>query len=255
MDWSIQTYSWRLFMGVWLYFIVAGVSYATRVGRHLQQQREVAAKAEALAAKAHLGAMRSQLRPHFLFNALHSVSSLIGSDPARAADAMEMLGDLLRYTIREREDDRVRLEEEWQFTMDFVDLQRLRFGDRVVITHSMDPTCARIKVPPFVLQPLVENAFIHGAGASSEGGQVRIEVRCGDGLVSLEVADSGAGSEAQSMDSAVSHPNEPRERNGSGLANLSARLTSTYGSNANVTLSSAENGWTIAAVTVPIQAP
>ena len=220
--WDVQNLVWRMFMGIWLYFIVVGVSYAVRINRHLQQQRELAMRAEALAARANLQAMRSQLRPHFLFNALHSVGSLIETDPETASDAMERLGDMLRYTIRERDEDRVRMSEEWSFVSDYVALQAMRFGDRIRVEAHMDAACGARSVPPFVLQPLVENAFIHGPGSQPGDGVISISVTCNAGQLEMEVRDDGPGPEGQ--------------EGGSGLANLRHRLSAIYGSNAMVSL-------------------
>ena len=215
IQWDPQNLSWRLFMGIWLYFIVVGVSYSLRINRRLQQQRELAIRAESLAARASLAAMRSQLRPHFLFNALHSVGSLIESDPGKAVDGMERLGDLLRYTIREREEDRVTLSEEWTFVEDYIALQELRFGDRIRVEAALDPSCLERRVPPFLIQPLVENAFIHGPGSRSSGGFIRVSGRCLEGLLTITVEDDG--------------PGLVGAEGGSGLTNLRSRLLAMYG--------------------------
>lgn len=232
-----QTIIWRLFMGVWLYFIVAGVSYAVRISQHLQHQRELAARAESMAAQAHLQAMRSQLRPHFLFNALHSVSSLIETDADAASDAMERLGDLLRYTIRERDEDRVRLEEEWAFVEDYLALQSLRFGDRVQVQVDMDDACGSMPVPPFVVQPLVENAFVHGPGARPEGGKVLIRIQCNANTLEIDVSDDGPGPDP--------------EGRGTGLDNLRRRLEVLYGPEATVELQSLEPQGALTRVRIP----
>lgn len=241
IEWTHQTYTWRLFMGIWLYFIVAGASYAARINRSLRDQRELAVKAEALAAQANLDAMRSQLRPHFLFNALHSVSSMIETDPAKAADGMEMLGDLLRYTIRERENNRVTLAEEWRFVSDYADLQRIRFGDRIQISDDLAPGTGSVDVPPFVVQPLVENAFIHGFGETSQTGTIRYAAGFSGDKRELEITVTDDG------------PGPSTERgHGSGLANLEKRLKSIFGESASVSLTRSE-GHTQASVRIPIQ--
>lgn len=238
MQWDVQTYVWRLFMGVLLYVIVAGLSYAAHINRRLRRQEQVAARAEALAAKANLSAMRSQLRPHFLFNALHSISSLIETDPGRASDAMELLGDLLRYTIRQRDDHWVALDEEWRFVADYVELQRLRFGDRVVVI--MDPLPVKLRVPPFVLQPLVENAFLHGVDARTGSATIRITARLSGSSLVLTVEDNGIGP-------ANSH-NVTEGGRGTGLDNLRRRLASVYGENARLTVEPRPGGGTSARI-------
>ncbi len=239
ITWNRQNISWRLFMGIWLYFIVVGVSYSLRINRRLQAQRALAMQAESLAAKANLQAMRSQLRPHFLFNALHSVGSLIESDPDAAVDGMERLGDLLRYTIREREEDRVELSEEWEFVEDYIALQQLRFGDRVRVQADFDRACMGHRVPPFLIQPLVENAFIHGPGSTPEGGFIRVEGHCASGVLTVKVEDDGPG-----LDSGTG---------GSGLDNLKRRLEALYGSASSLNISEREEGGVCAIITLPLE--
>ncbi len=239
IEWNVQTNSWRLFMGVWLYFIVAGLSYAARTSARLQHQRQLAARAEALAAKARLSAMRSQLHPHFLFNALHSVSALIETAPVKATDAMEMLGDLLRYAIRDRDSEWVDLREEWQFVSDYVDMQRLRFGTRIKIHMQMQQDLGSARVPAFSLQPLVENAFVHGLDPLPEGGQIWIEASRDVNLLELSVQDDGVGLDASTLNGS-----------GSGLANLRLRLSSLYGNKVSVEILPREGGGTRALIRI-----
>ena len=245
MRWETQTYVWRLFMGVLLYVIVAGLSYAAHISRRLRRQEQIASRAEAFAAKANLAAMRSQLRPHFLFNALHSISSLIDTDPERASDAMELLGDLLRYTIRERDDDVVSLEEEWQFVSDYIELQRLRFGDRVAVAMEPLSDSGAVRVPPFVLQPLVENAFVHGMDSRSSGGTVSIRANKEGSSLVLVVEDNGHAWAAVG-------PNGTSVAGGTGLGNLRRRLMSLYGDGALLTVESLPAGGTRARIELPI---
>lgn len=239
IQWDPQNLSWRLFMGVWLYFIVVGVSYSLRINRRLQHQRELAIRAESLAARASLAAMRSQLQPHFLFNALHSVGSLIESEPEKAVDGMERLGDLLRYTIREREEDRVMLSEEWAFVEDYIALQELRFGDRIIVEAILDPSCLRRRVPPFLIQPLVENAFVHGPGSRASGGFIRVVGQCREGVLSITVEDNG--------------PGLASSRGGSGLANLRSRLKAMYGSKSTLEIAERKGGGVRVSIQIAVE--
>ena len=240
IEWNTGAYSWRLLMGIWLYVIVAGLSYAVRINVRLRKQREVSARAEALAAEANLAAMRSQLQPHFLFNALHSVSSLIDTDPPRASEAMEMLGDLLRYAIRDRGSDFVSLSEEWKFVSDYVDLQKIRFGDGVDVKMTQELSIGDVRVPPFVLQPLVENAFLHGISPQLAAGVIEITAVATDGRLALTVVDNGGGPSSEAV-----------TRTGTGLQNLRLRLQALYGNGASVEVKSREGGGTIARVILP----
>ena len=195
-----------LAMGMWLYMIVAGVSYAVRAS-------ERAARAEAVAAQSQLAALRAQLNPHFLFNALHTVVHLIPGDPRRAATAAEELAGLLRVTLEE-DRDLVTLDEEWAFVARYLDLERLRFGDRLRVHLAASEEARAALLPSFAVQTLVENAVRHGVGPSVEPTAVAVTATLADGVLTVEVRDDGAG--ATAADVAASP--------GSGLRRLRERL-------------------------------
>ncbi len=209
---------WQYLTGLWLYGFVAGTSYALRTREQLQHQERVAARAEAVAAQARLRALRSQLNPHFLFNALHSLSVLIQDSPKDASRAVDRLGELLRYALDENTGDRVMLSEEWDFTKAYLDVEAIRFGDRLKIVADLDEDALARAVPPFSVQPLVENAVRHGIALKPVGGTIRITARVeGDTLV-VTVSDDGAGA------------NDFSERSyGHGLRSLQQRLEVAYG--------------------------
>jgi len=203
-----------MLMGTWLYVMVIGVSYATR-----ESQR--AALAEATAARAQLAALRSQINPHFLFNALHTVVQLIPAEPRRAADAAERLGGLLRLTIEE-DRDLVTLSEERAFVERYLEMEQLRFGDRLRVHIDVPDEAADAVVPSFALLTLVENAVRHGAESSIEPVDVHLAGRVENGTLTLVVRDTGTGSRT------------PDDRNGTGLRRLEERLKVLYGRNAHL---------------------
>ncbi|MBO6576659.1 MAG: histidine kinase [Rhodothermales bacterium] len=222
IDWAIPVNSWRLLMGFWLYVILAGLSYAVRNQRRLRDQEQRAAKAAREAAEARLDALRGQLQPHFLFNALHAVTALVHANADAAEEALERLGQLLRYAIRDRGDEFVRLEEEWSFTLDYLALQRVRFGEGLVVDASCADEAAARRVPAFVLQPLVENAVRHGVEARGGRGHITMAALLDeDRALLLEVRDDGPGFGDESS-------------GGSGLATLAERLRALYGAGAAV---------------------
>lgn len=180
---------WNLLMGSWLYLMIGGVSYAVRAEHRLRAEAASAAEARLLAQQAQLAALKAQINPHFLFNALHSVGALVAIDPARADAALERLGDLLRYALDA--ENEVTLDQEWRFTHDYLSFEQLRLGDRLAVEAQMDPSAAVALVPPLVLQTLVENAVRHGVSPRPDGGRVEIDARIeGQGLV-LSVANRG----------------------------------------------------------------
>lgn len=225
-------------IGLWIYAVVTGVAYAVRTRGRLREQ-------EQLAAEARLAALRRQLNPHFLFNALHSVAVLVRNDPAAAQAAIEQLGELLRYTLAETDADEVPLAEEWRFTKTYLDVEQIRFGARLSVTDQVAPETLSHLVPTFTLQILAENAVRHGIGPLAAGGVVTIRSSVQDGSLTLQVSDTGAGAGAGARDdSAV-------DRRGHGLRLLRERLTGLYGDRATlVTRTVPDRGFT-ATVTLP----
>jgi len=173
-------------LGIWLYVMVAGVSYSSIA-------TERAAQAEAAAAKAQLAALRSQLHPHFLFNALHTVVHLIPREPARAADAAEKLAGLLRIAVEE-ERDLVTVAEEFVFVMKYWDIERLRFGDRLQGAHQLGSHSRDALLPAFSVQTLVENAIRHAVTPRVEPTSVHIDSAITNGMLEVVVRDTGGSS-------------------------------------------------------------
>ncbi len=201
--------------GVWLYAIVAGFSYAI-----LTQRR--ALQAEKGLAVARLDALRSRLHPHFLFNALHTVGALVRHDPAEAEGAVEKLGDMLRYTLRDGEGDVVPFAEEWEFTRRYLEFEQLRYGDRLRVVSDIDPRSLACGAPSFALQTLVENSVRHSIAPRAEGGRVEISARVGEERLHIRVKDDGGNGVAS----------EPGSQYG--LSALRERLETVYGSRLNV---------------------
>jgi two-component system, LytTR family, sensor kinase len=221
---------WNLLMGSWLYLIVAGLSYAIRADRRVRAQQAAAAEASLLAQQAQLVALRAQINPHFLFNALHSVGALVTSDPVRADAALECLGDLLRYVLGT--EDEVLLAQEWRFTQDYLTFEQLRLGDRLSVNLEADAAALSFGVPPLILQPLVENAVRHGIANRPEGGHIDVRARVDDARLVLRVTDDGRGDLAGGAD-------------GVGLGSLRRRLAALYGDRATVNIDRLASGFTV----------
>ena len=199
-----------LVLGAWLYVMVAGVSYAA-------QATDRAVVAEASAARAQLAALRAQLHPHFLFNALHTVVQLIPREPKRAAEAAELVAGLLRLTL-EQNRDLVPLSDEVAFARRYLEIEGIRFGDRLRVAFDIDGPAGDALVPSFALQTLVENAVVHGAAPRIEPTEVRIRAKISNGRLQLTVHDDGLGV-ADALGS------EPA---GTGLSRLRQRLAALY---------------------------
>ena len=243
IEWVNPLSAWRLLTGVSLYGIMAGVSYAIRIRKRLVEEERRALLAEKSALASRLEAMRVGLQPHFLFNALHGVGSLIRSDAEAAEDAVEQLGELLRYAIRSRTSEFVRLSEEWTFAMDYLELQQIRFDDRLEVDARMEGDVGNLLVPVFSLQPLVENAVLHGVESGAGRGRVTLLARREGGMLLLRITDSGPGPGAQS----------DGRGHGTGLDTLRERLSSLYSERASVSLSAMDAGGTEVVMHLPLE--
>jgi hypothetical protein len=221
---------WNLLMGSWLYLIVAGLSYAIRAHRRLRAEEAAASEARLLAQQAQLAALRAQINPHFLFNALHSVGALVASDPVRADQALERLGDLLRYALGAEEE--VLFTQEWRFTQNFLAFEQIRLGERLNVDAHADADALSALVPPLIVQPLVENAVRHGIAGRPEGGRITLRASVqGTGLV-IHVSDDGRG--------AARHPED-----GLGLGSVRRRLRARYGDRSSLDIERATTGFAV----------
>src|SRR4029077_17072143 len=172
-------------------------------------------------AQAQLRALKMQVHPHFLFNTLHSISSLVLEDPPKANSMIARLGDFLRLTIENSEQQLVTLKEETEFLRCYLDIEQVRFGDRLTVAFALEPQTLSAQVPHLILQPVVENAIQHAIAPRAARGRINIEAKCLNNLLRLEVKDNGPG---------IASNGDLPGAEGVGLSNVRARLHQTYGS-------------------------
>lgn len=230
--WKAPFLGWQLLMGVWLYGVFAGVSYAVQTRNRLHEKETLAVRAESLAAAARLDAVRARLNPHFLFNALHTLAALVKFRPTMAEGAIERLGDMLRYTLREDGRDLVEFSEEYDFTRQYLAFEQLRYEDRLKVDLQIDPESFHFDIPPFSMQTLAENAVRHAISIRPEGGSIWIKCSHQDGRLTLSVRDDGPGG---GSDAGQSHQ--------FGLRSLRERLLAAYGPSAEVRVHSGPEGF------------
>ncbi len=220
-----------------------GVTLAARIGTALyavEQESVERRRAEHRASRARLRAVTAQMNPHFLFNALHSLSALVRRDAASAERALERLGGLLRYGL-DSEDELVCLEEEWAFARDFLELEALRLGPRLVVTTDLAPDTLDVLVPPFVVQPLVENAVRYAVNPFPEGGRIAIRAAVRDGRLVVEIQDWGPGAE----------PDTLLDAPGVGIRGVRAQLEAHYGPEARLEMERPEAGGLLVRLALP----
>lgn len=203
-----------------LYWITAGVAYAFEYQRRLRERELRASLLEAALAQTQLHVLRMQLHPHFLFNALNSVSALLHRDPDGADRMIARLGELLRASMEGGAEQVLPLRQEVELLQRYLDIMQVRFRDRLRVRLDLDPETLDSPVPNMILQPLTENAIRHAISPRAEGGRITIASRFCDNLLEVVVEDDGPG---------LSIPKEEALRSGLGLSNTLARLESLYG--------------------------
>lgn len=173
--------------GIPVYLLSAGAHYLFLAfeASHAAERRVL--QTEVTAREAELRALRAQLNPHFLFNSLNSINAFVGTDPETARRMCEGLGDFLRRTLALGSKDVVTLGEELALVERYLGIEQVRFGERLRVERAIDPEAATCQVPPLLLQPLVENAIKHGIQDCVDGGVIRIEARCENGLLRVVV--------------------------------------------------------------------
>ena len=222
-----------------LLWLMVGAAHALLFASRMRQRERQAEQLQAALVETRLEALASQLNPHFMFNALNSIAEMVHHDP-RAADRMLVgLGALLRSSLDHQKSQRVPLREELHLLRHYLDIEKMRLGDRLRLEWSVAPGLDAVPVPPLMLQPLAENAIVHALSLRISPGRLAIAARREAERLVVEIADDGGDRE-----STVHH--------GSGLANLRARLEMLYGAGDWLRLSRNERGGTTAQLTLPL---
>lgn len=234
----------RTFCVRWIMQMVVFVAWITLyVALHeLRWRREAEGRAlrlEVVAQQALLRGLRAQLHPHFFFNCLNDLRELIAEDPERAQQMVTQLAGLMRYSLRTNHSEVVLLADELSAVKDYLALEVVRFEERLRVHWDIAAEVQNVRIPPMLLQTLVENALKHGIARRPQGGEVRIAIRADDYQMELEVLNNG-------------EVREELSGNGIGLRNAQERLNLIYGEQAKVALENAGRGWVRAKVTLPI---
>ncbi len=219
-------------------------SYSTR----LRVRQDEAARFEAEAARlgaqlaeARLTALRSQIDPHFLFNTLHAISSLVERDPRGVRRMIARLSELLRERLAVGEAQETPLDRELDSLERYLDIMRIRFQGNLDVQMEIDPATHSALVPTLILQPVVENAIKHGVAQRSEGGMVTVRTRIDDDALVITVRDNGPGPDGAAI----------AQGEGLGVRNTRARLEALYGADQHFVLRAVEGGGAEAEIAIP----
>lgn len=229
---------------------VAG-GYFVRTQFQLRQQEQRSARLaleksqlEAGLKQAQLDVIRARLNPHFLFNSLQNISVLTKQDPQTASRMLARLGDLLRAVLRQDAEPESTMQEEIELTRAYVALEQMRFGDRLVVTFDIAPETERAMVPCFLLQPLIENAVIHGLRGSRKTGAITVSARRDGAALVMLVTDNGAGAPEEAL---------AGRKMGVGLGSTRDRLAAMYPNLHSFAMRRLDAGGTEVRIAIPLR--
>jgi two-component system LytT family sensor kinase len=232
--------------GVGMYMLIGLVGYAFSYYRRYREGELRSVRLEAQLSQAQLQALKMQLHPHFLFNTLHSISALLHHQPEAARTMITRLGDFLRLTLENSGTQEVTLKKEMEFLRCYLEIERVRFQDRLMTRVNVSPPALDARVPNLILQPIVENAIRHGIAPRATPGLIEILAKPQNGSLRIQIRDNG--------------PGLPTDRNsealftkGLGLANTERRLERLYGADHRFDLTNDPQGGLVVTLEIPFR--
>ncbi|MCJ7448100.1 MAG: histidine kinase [Bacteroidales bacterium] len=223
------TFPYRIGTGVFIYGLIVLAYYLFISLYNLSEKNAKEAKLESLVKETELKMLRSQINPHFLFNSLNSVSSLTITDPEKARDMVIKLSEFMRYALSKKDEQPVSLRSELENLRLYLDIEKVRFGDKLSTEENIEEKCLETKMPVMLLQPLYENAIKHGVYESTESVRIITQAKIIDGYIEITICNN--------YDPAPSL----RRGTGTGLINVARRLELFYGNKASIKTTK-ENG-------------
>jgi two-component system, LytTR family, sensor histidine kinase AlgZ len=219
--------------GVLLYFMNVGFFYVLIAIEASRMAEARVLETSVLARDAELKALKAQVNPHFLFNSLNSISALTSIDPSRAQEMCILLAEFLRMTLGLGEKTAVTLQEEMELLRRFLAIEKVRFGARLEVDAQIDAPAVACLVPPLILQPLVENAIIHGVANLPQGGTVRLRAQCRESQLHISIENS------------FDPESTPSRKGGMGLKNVRARIEARYPKQGSVRANAEEDSFRV----------
>ncbi len=247
-DWKeymLNLLSWDAMRFYDQYIIAVAIFYIIRYFEYIQRKDKEKSQLALKNKEMQLALLKSQINPHFLFNTLNSISTLIASSKEKARKVITQLSDVFRYALDSHSGTMVKLYDELDFIENYVKIQQVRFGERLKYVTEIDQSCTSMEVPPMILQPLVENSVKYGIGPKDDGGTIRLIVKPVDEGVYFEVSDNGLGTNAAKVLDGKS--------SGIGLQNSEKRLKSIFGKSVKFIVAPREDGYTVKFTIPPIE--
>jgi hypothetical protein len=216
------TFPYRIGTGVFIYGLIILTYFLFVSLSNLSEKNAKEAKLESLVKETELKMLRSQINPHFLFNSLNSISSLTITDPEKARDMVVKLSEFMRYALSRKDEQPVTLQNELENLRLYLDIEKVRFGDKLTTEEIIEPGCLDLKIPVMLLQPLFENAVKHGVYESTESVRIITQAKIIDGYFEINISNNY-------------YPAPSLKRGtGTGLLNVTRRLELFYGNKASM---------------------
>jgi signal transduction histidine kinase len=235
---------WLFTVDFLIYWALLGAYHAFYYYRLAAERDNVALQLRASLMESRLQALQAQLNPHFFFNTLNAVSVLaMKGELSAVTSVLAQLSNLLRVSLDDKRPQEVPLATELQFIDGYVQIQRIRFGERLKLVRDVAPGTLNVLVPSLILQPIVENAIVHGISCRAGEGLISIQAACENGNLQLRVSDSGPGF-GSTIDAS---------RKGIGLTNAQERLTCLYGPGDWIDYGNADHGGAVVTVSIPMK--
>jgi LytS/YehU family sensor histidine kinase len=233
-----KTFPYRIGTGVFIYGLIILTYYLFVSLSNLSEKSAKEAKLESLVKETELKMLRSQINPHFLFNSLNSISSLTITDPEKARDMVVKLSEFMRYALSRKDEQPVSLQNELENLRLYLDIEKVRFGDKLITEENIENDCLNFKIPVMLLQPLYENAVKHGVYESTESVKILTNAKITNGYIEIIISNN--------YDTAPSL----KRGTGTGLLNVSRRLEVYYGNKASIK-TTRENGVYTVTIYIP----
>jgi two-component system sensor histidine kinase LytS len=229
------------------------VALAQGLGKLISNQLDVVAaeKIKSLVQEAELRNLQAQINPHFLFNTLHIIATLIRTDPTQARHLIVQLGYFMRTNIKLTSASLITLEQELKHLISYLEIMKIRFSDQLQIQYKVDESAGSAMIPPFALQPLVENCIQHGLKDVSSGGCVSITIDRKHDKVLIEIKDNGAGIPPSILNRLGNQPTQSEHGNGIGIYNVNQRLKNLLGEDSGLNFSNQTTGGSLISFTIP----